>query len=203
MNEATGERQTRQSNEADVFLFPGLPPGLYTIRASHAGFTPKERKGVALSVNGSVSLGSVALAVGGVTEKIDVETSGTMIELDNSGQSQVVTSARMKTPMAASRDVMSLMKVLPGVSQRSFGQNNSIGGSISGAETNNLSGTRAKWNSVKLDGQPGQSLDQMNRFSVPIAWDAVEEVTVQPTSSRRAWAVIGRPHQRDFERGHE
>ncbi|MGH9674221.1 MAG: carboxypeptidase regulatory-like domain-containing protein, partial [Bryobacteraceae bacterium] len=182
VNEATGERQTRQSNESGIFLFPSLPPGTYTIRASRAGFTPRERKGIALSANGSVSLGSVALAVGGVTERIDVETSGTLIELDNSGQSQVVTSAQMKTLMAAGRDVMALMKVLPGVSQQSFGQNNSIGGSISGAETNNFSGTRAKWNSVKLDGQPGQNLDQMNRFSVPIAWDAVEEVTVQPNS---------------------
>jgi hypothetical protein len=88
----------------------------------------------------------------------------------------------MKTLMAASRDVMSVMKVLPGVSQQSFGQNQSIGGSISGSELNNFSGTRAKWNSVKLDGQPGQNLDQMNRFSVPVAWDAVEEVTVQPNS---------------------
>jgi len=182
VNEATGERQVRQSNEVGVFLFPSLPPGTYTIRASSAGFTPRERKGIALSANGSVSLGSVSLAIGGVTERIDVETSGTMIELDNSGQSQVVTSAQMKTLMAASRDVMTLMKVLPGVSQQSFGQNNSIGDSISGAETNNFSGTRAKWNSVKLDGQPGQNLDQMNRFSIPIAWDAVEEVTVQPSS---------------------
>ncbi len=182
INVATGERQVRQSNEAGVFLFPSLPPGSYTIRASQAGFISKERKDINLSANGSVSLGNMTLAIGAATESIQVETTGTMMELDNSGQSQVVTNAQMKTLMAASRDVMSVMKVLPGVSQQSFGQNNSIGGSISGAELNNFSGTRAKWNSVKLDGQPGQNLDQMNRFSVPIAWDAVEEVTVQPNS---------------------
>lgn len=182
VNEGTGERQVRQSNEAGVFLFPSLPPGSYTIRASQAGFVPKERKGVSLSADGSVSLGSIALAIGALTDSVQVETSGTMVELDTSGQSQVVTNAQMKTLMAASRDVMSVMKVLPGVSQQSFGQNQSIGGSISGSELNNFSGTRAKWNSVKLDGQPGQNLDQMNRFSVPIAWDAVEEVTVQPNS---------------------
>ena len=143
---------------------------------------PRERKGVALSADGSVSLGAIAMAIGAVTDSVQVETSGTMLELDRSGQSQVVTNAQMKTLMAASRDVMSVMKVLPGVSQQSFGQNQSIGGSISGSELNNFSGTRAKWNSVKLDGQPGQNLDQMNRFSVPIAWDAVEEVSVQPNS---------------------
>lgn len=182
VNEGTGERQTRSSNEAGVFSFPSLPPGSYTIRATQTGFVPKERKGLALSADGSISLGSIALAIGAVTDSVQVETSGTMVELDRSGQSQVVTNAQMKTLMAASRDVMSVMKVLPGVSQQSFGQNQSIGGSISGSELNNFSGTRAKWNSVKLDGQPGQNLDQMNRFSVPIAWDAVEEVTVQPNS---------------------
>lgn len=182
VSEGTGERQTRLSNEAGVFLFPSLPPGSYTIRASQAGFVPKERKNVVLSADGSVSLGSIALTVGAVTDSVQVETSGTMVDLDKSGQSQVVTNAEMKTLMAASRDVMSVMKILPGVSQQSFGQNQSIGGSISGSELNNFSGTRAKWNSVKLDGQPGQNLDQMNRFSVPIAWDAVEEVTVQPNS---------------------
>jgi len=182
INEGTGERQTRLSNESGVFLFPGLPPGSYTIRASQAGFVPKERKNVMLSAEGSVSLGSISLAIGAVTDSVQVEASGTMVELDKSGQSQVVTNAQMKTLMAASRDVMSVMKILPGVSQQSFGQNQSIGGSISGSELNNFSGTRAKWNSVKLDGQPGQNLDQMNRFSVPVAWDAVEEVTVQPNS---------------------
>jgi len=182
LNEATGERQRRQSNEAGVFVFPSLPPGTYTIRASQPGFTSKERKGVVLSANGSVSLGSVSLAIGDITETIEVQATGSMVDLDTSGQSQVVTNAQMKVLMAASRDVMSVMKVLPGVSQQSFGQNNSPGGSISGAELNNFSGTRTKWNSVKLDGQPGQNLDQMNRFSVPVAWDAVEEVTVQPNS---------------------
>jgi len=182
INEGTGERQSRQSNEAGLFLFPSLPPGSYTIRTTHSGFVPKERKRIPLSADGSVSLGTFMLAIGTVTDSVQVETSGTMIELDTSGQSQVVTNAQMKTLMAASRDVMSVMKILPGVSQQSFGQNQSIGGSLSGAELNNFSGTRAKWNSVKLDGQPGQNLDQMNRFSVPISWDAVEEVTVQPNS---------------------
>ena len=182
LNEGTGERQVRRSNEAGVFLFPSLAPGSYTIRASQTGFTPRERKGITLSADGSVSLGVLVLSVGSVTDSVQVETSGTMLELDRSGQSQVVTNAQMKTLMAASRDVMSVMKILPGVSQQSFGQNQSIGGSISGSELNNFSGTRAKWNSVKLDGQPGQNLDQMNRFSIPIAWDAVEEVTVQPNS---------------------
>jgi hypothetical protein len=181
-NERTGERQVRRTNESGVFLFPGLPPGSYTIRASQSGFSAKELKGISLSADGSVSLGTIQLAIGAVTDTVQVEASGTMVELDKSGQSQVVTNAQMKTLMAASRDVMSVMKILPGVSQQRFGQNQSIGGSISGSELNNFSGTRAKWNSVKLDGQPGQNLDQMNRFSIPIAWDAVEEVTVQPNS---------------------
>ncbi len=150
VNEGTGERQTRSSNEAGVFSFQSLPPGSYTIRASQTGFVPKERKGLALSADGSISLGSIALAIVAVTDSVQVETSGTMVELDRSGQSQVVTNAQMKTLMAASRDVMSVMKVLPGVSQQSFGQNQSIGGSISGSELNNFSGrvpngTRSSW----------------------------------------------------------
>jgi hypothetical protein len=181
-SEGTGERQVRRSNDAGVFLFASLPPGSYTIRAAAAGFAPKERKNIVLNADGSVSLGAIVLALGAVTDSVQVESSGTMVELDKSGQSQVVTNAQMRTLMAASRDVMSVMKILPGVSQQTFNQNQSIGGSISGSELNNFSGTRAKWNSVKLDGQPGQNLDQMNRFSIPIAWDAVEEVTVQPNS---------------------
>jgi hypothetical protein len=181
-HEGTGAVSSRQSNETGYVLFVGLAPGNYKVEVRKQGFASYEVTGVPLSANGVVSLGNVPLQVGAVTEKVQVEASGSMVELDNSGQSQVITSAQMKSLLSVGRDVMSTMKILPGVSQQTFGQNNSIGGSISGAETYNFSGTRAKWNSVKLDGQPGQNVDQINRMSIPVAWDAVEEVTVQPTS---------------------
>lgn len=182
VNEATGERQQRTTNETGLFLFPSLPPGSYSVRVEHGGFVPKERRGITLNANAVVSVGSIQLAVGKASESIQVEAAAAGVDLDNSSQNQVVSARQMTKLMAASRDPMWVMKILPGVSQQTFGQNQSIGGSISGAETYNFAGTRTKWNSVKLDGQPGQNLDQMNRFSIPIAWDAVEEIAVQPSS---------------------
>ncbi|MCW5964002.1 MAG: carboxypeptidase regulatory-like domain-containing protein [Bryobacterales bacterium] len=182
LNERTGEQMERQTNDSGYFVFPLVPPSSYAITVSSTGFAIYERRGMVLNANASLALGSLPLQVGSMSERVEVVAEGSMVELDTTGQSQVVTSQQLDKLMSISRDVMSTMSILPGVSQQRFGSNHSIGGSISGAETQNFSGTRAKWNSVKLDGQPGQNVDQINRFSIPVAWDAVEEITVQPTS---------------------
>ncbi len=182
LNTRTGETTTRLTNNSGNFIFPLVQPGDYTATVSAPGFSIYEKKGLVLNANASLALGEIMLQVGSMTERVEVVAEGSLVELDTTGQSQVVTSQQLDKLMSVSRDVIGTMKILPGVSQQNFGSNHSIGGSISGAETNNFSGTRAKWNSVKLDGQPGQNLDQMNRMSVPIAWDAVEEISVQPTS---------------------
>jgi hypothetical protein len=182
LNERTGETARRQTNDSGNFVFPLVPPSSYTVTVSSTGFTIYEKKGLVLNANASLAVGEIQLRVGSMSERVEVVAEGSLVELDTTGQSQVVTSQQLDKLMSISRDVMSTMKVLPGVSQQNFGSNHSIGGSISGAETQNFSGTRAKWNSVKLDGQPGQNVDQINRFSIPVAWDAVEEISVQPTS---------------------
>ena len=70
-NVKTGVATTTASNEAGVYLFAALPPGLYRVEAQHAGFRRFLYNDVLLEVGGRLSL-NIALELGTTTETVEV-----------------------------------------------------------------------------------------------------------------------------------
>ena len=90
------------------------------------------------------------------------------------------------------RDVMNLVKLLPGVSQGAIrdgapcretdtGLGNDLGG-LYGTFTPNISGTRSYWNTMTLDGQMGSDADLVSLFNEVTSVDAIAEVNVVLTN---------------------
>ncbi len=181
-NLRTGEVLTAKTNEEGIFSYLNIPPSAYTLRIEAKGFKSFEKSNIILSANQILSLGNLSLVIGEVTEVVQVEAQGAAVQVDNSGQNSMLSDTQMKGLMGQGRDVVTLLKILPGVAQNDQVSADSIGGTISGSETPNFSGTRSHWNSFKLDGQPGQNIDAVSRFSIPVSWDTVEEVVVKTTS---------------------
>lgn len=179
MNERTGETLGTTTNQAGLFVFPNVQPGTYTVRVQFQGFNTYEKTNLVLNANQSLALGNITLAVGTVTEKITVVAQGAQVQTDTSNQTALLTSNQLGGLMSRGRDIVSLMTVLPGVTQNAT--SDSLGGNW-GTGTPNMQGMRSHWNTFLLDGQPGSDIDVLNFFTISVSMDAIDEVSVKSTS---------------------
>ncbi len=178
-NERTGESAATRTGDLGAFLFPNVIPGSYSVRVEMQGFRAQELTNLVVSANQSLTLGDITLAVGAVTEKISVVAQGAMVQTDNSGQAAMLSGNQLSGLMQRGRDVVSLMTVLPGVSQNSG--SDALGGNW-GTETPNMQGMRSHWNVFALDGQPGADIDALSFFTISVSMDAIDEVSVKQSS---------------------
>ncbi len=179
VNERTSETLNITSNPNGVFVFPNVPPGMYTIAVRFQGFSTYEKTNLILNANQSLALGNIPLAVGTLTEKITVVAEGAQVQTDTSNQTALLSSKQLDGLMSRGRDIVSLMTVLPGVTQNA--SSDSLGGNW-GTGTPNMQGMRSHWNTFLLDGQPGSDIDVLNFFTISVSMDAIDEVSVKSTS---------------------
>jgi Carboxypeptidase regulatory-like domain/TonB-dependent Receptor Plug Domain len=182
INERTGEARTALSNDAGAFNFPALQPGAYTIKVERQGFRGLERKNLILTANDKISIGDFELQVGQVSETVQITAEGSIVKTASSENSALLSATQLDLTQAKGRDVVSLLRVLPGVSYQA-GQtggtfdSDSLGGTF-GTFTPNISGTRSRWNTFTLDGQTGSDADIVEAFNGSTSMDAIEEVKV-------------------------
>lgn len=64
--------QTINTNDAGVFVFSSVLPGVYTVDVSMPGFKSHQIRDVGLALNERRSLGDITLQVGQVPERVEV-----------------------------------------------------------------------------------------------------------------------------------
>lgn len=175
ISERTGEERTSPTNDAGDFIFPALQPGAYTIAVEQPGFRPYRKTGNQLSAAERLSVGTLALQVGSVNESITVAAQGVAVQTSSSENSALISSKQLEQISIRGRDVVSMLRILPGVSQTV--DTEFLGGSF-GTGTPNMGGARSNWNSLQVDGLTGNDLGSPNTFSSPINMDAIGEVKV-------------------------
>ena len=116
-SERTGDVRTTTTNEVGRFALPALPAGAYTIRVSARGFQTAEQTGVMLTSNEYLSLGTIVLQVGSTTETITVSASTAVVQTASAEVSALIENKQLNMLMTRGRDVISLLRVLPGVAQ--------------------------------------------------------------------------------------
>jgi len=176
INEETGAKRSMSTGERGTFAFAAVQPGIYTVRVELNGFSPAEKRTITLPANEQLSLGTITLAVGGVSETITTIAEGTFVQTTSSERSALLTDKQLEMVAVRGRDVVSLLRVLPGVSYQ--GESEAPGGSF-GTTTPNISGNRNSWNTVTVDGLVGNDLGSPQIFSGTINFDAIAEVKVQ------------------------
>jgi hypothetical protein len=154
-NEATADTRTQPSKERGEFSFFAVPPGSYTVKVELVGFKPVDLRNNILNASGQVDLGRLTLEVGTISETVIVASSGTPVETTNSDYSGLLTSNQMSQMQTRGRDVMSLLKLLPGV--RPDADIDAMGDSF-GSNVPNINGMRRAWNQVTVDGLNGNEL---------------------------------------------
>src|SRR5262245_28034511 len=108
---------TATSNAEGAFVFPLLPPGTYTVTAEMQGFKKAEKSGVIVPVATKVSTGDIVLDVGSLTETVTVEAEAGQLQIqgDSGERSNVVTNRQLRNIALNGRNVIDLMRTIPGV----------------------------------------------------------------------------------------
>ena len=162
------------------------------LKVSAAGFRGFEQTGIVLTANDRVSVGQIELQVGVTAETVTVSAATSQIQTESVQTSARLTPQQLDRIVVRGRDVMNLVKLLPGVSQGAIrdgaavaetdtGLGNDLGG-LYGTFTPNISGTRSYWNTMTLDGQMGSDADLVSLFNEVTSVDAIAEVNVVLTN---------------------
>jgi hypothetical protein len=187
-DEETGAVRTTSSKANGEFVLTALRPGTYSVKVEKTGFKAYEQKRIVLTANQRVPLGDISLAVGQVTEKVEVTARGGTINTENADTVGSLSDIQVTDLGVKGRDVMQMLRVLPGVTTLTvvpWGEisdtdpaGTGANGGQFGSFTPAVGGARLFWNTVTVDGQVGSNPDFPGLFEAAISLDAVAEVKI-------------------------
>ncbi len=142
----TGFTRSVQTERDGTYTIANVPIGRYELRAEAQGFRAAVVSPVRLVVDQRLRT-DFALAVGALTETLEVRGSETLLQTDQPDMNQIVQEREIKNLPLNGRDFFSLLLLSNGVQDTSNDQG--------GATTNvtfSINGMRPEANSVTLDG---------------------------------------------------
>ncbi len=178
-NPATGFSRTLQTNEGGIYSAPALNPGLYTIKVEKQGFQSQSRSNVELQVGQSPSL-NFTLAVGNVSEIIEVTGGAPVLETESTSVGTVIENKRIVELPLNGRNYLQLASLIPGATTN--GPSSSQGQQRMGGARNafalNIAGQRVHFNHYSLDGMENTD-PNFNTYLFLPSLDALQEFKVE------------------------
>lgn len=145
-DEARAFSQTVTADSSGRFVFPTLSPSTYKLTIEAQGFKKAERTGLLLVANDKLTLGDVALEVGGANETVTITAEATQVQSESAERSYAVQGEIVRNIAVNGRGFVNLASVATGVVF-----NNNVGNSD--AITNvSANGLRTSANNLALDG---------------------------------------------------
>ena len=170
-NVATGETQTKVTNEAGAYSLPGLSVGTYAVTITLTGFKTAEMKDVRLQAGSNNSI-QTKLEVGAISEVVNVDGRTDLVRTQTPTVTSTVNADFIQTLPRNDRSALSFLIFMPGVT--------TIGGSQSN-RSSTISGLPQNTINITIDGISNsnmlQSTDGFFTF-VGTRLDAVEEVSM-------------------------
>lgn len=150
-NEATGGSYRQTTTTAGLYAFASVPAGSYAITVELKGFRITKQTSNLLVVGTPLTV-DLTLAVGEVTETVNVQASAAPIQTENAAIGNVVSEKAIRDLPLNGRNPLNLLVLEPGVVQRSAG---AAGSGI------HVNGSRDRAFNVTIDGI------EANESSVP------------------------------------
>jgi Carboxypeptidase regulatory-like domain/TonB dependent receptor-like, beta-barrel len=113
INIAQGFQRSATTNGEGTFVVPLLPPGHYTVKAEHDGFTPTEVRDVVLNVNDKVAM-RIHMNVGTVSQTVQIVEGSSLINESPTVATVVDRQFVANLPLNG-RSFQSLITLTPGV----------------------------------------------------------------------------------------
>lgn len=108
------EKMTTVSNEEGQFRFRNLPPGTYEITFSLEGMKTMTRKGIVVTVGGTINL-NVAMEFGTLTENVEVSGKSPTIDVQATSKTTNISSEMIKSIPTRNRTLAGIFALTPGV----------------------------------------------------------------------------------------
>ena len=187
-DEATKDSREVTGSDAGEFVFAAVRPSTYTIAVEKPGFQLFRQTGIALSTSQRLGLGNIRLTVGQSTESVTITAAAPAVNTEGADTAPTIDQVQLNNIPVAGRDVMNLLRVLPGVGSMAMSPWGEIpasdpagtasNGGQFGSFTPNVGGARLFWNTVLVDGQVGSNPDFPGLFMAAISMDAVSEAKI-------------------------
>jgi Carboxypeptidase regulatory-like domain len=188
LDQGTQEIREATGSDSGEFVFAAVRPGTYTVTVEKTGFQTYRRTGLVLATSARLALDDIRLTVGQTTESIEVVAEAPPVNTEGADTAPSLAQAQIDNIPIAGRDVMNLLRVLPGVGSVALvpwgeiSQNDPAGPASNGGQfgsfTPNVGGARLFWNTVTVDGQVGSNPDFPGLFMAAISMDAVSEAKI-------------------------
>jgi hypothetical protein len=178
-NTATGAAREATSNAAGVYSFPGLTPGVYDIRVTASGFKAAVQSGNTLNVQQVLRV-DFSLAVGQVTESVEVSATAAALSTDSATVGTVIENKKIVELPLNGRNALALSALSPNVSFGfpAAGQADARQGGIRASRSISIAGQRSQFNYFTLDGIANTD-PNFNTYIVEPSVDALQEFKVQ------------------------
>ena len=168
---ATRKAKTLASGD---FIFNVLDPGVYTLTIEMAGFKTARRTSMNLTAAERLSVGTLALEIGNVSQQVEVSGAGAVVQTASAEHSGVLTSSQVENLSIKGRNIITMLQLLPGVvdtnapdlPDRNFAINL------------NINGSRRNTAGVTVDGIGLQDSGNGWISTLQVSPDAVSEVKV-------------------------
>jgi hypothetical protein len=180
---STGAIRTAVSESSGLYVFPNLLPGIYDLTVAMKGFQTYTQRGIVLNVNSKAKV-DVVCVVGSVTQVVDVTANASPLNFESGEQrGTIATNTLVNLPLitpALAQSAVGFINLLPGVTgggdENRENFNSRINGGLNEADEALLDGVSV------IDGTEGQNGYEILTNAIPIAPDAVQEVTVMTSS---------------------
>lgn len=187
-----GVSRTASTNGSGDFVFPQIPPGNYTLTLEVQGFKKFEKNDVILPVSSKINVGDIILQVGSLNETVTVaaDAGQLQIQTESGERSNVVTNRQLRDVGLNGRNIIDLMRTIPGVIAGGVTANAaSTVTNITGGFS--INGTRTAQHEYTMDGVTNLNLGNNTGALVSINPDAVEEVKVLTSNYQAEYGRSG------------
>ena len=184
-----GTSRSGKSSGNGTFSLPNLPAGTYHLKVTAPGFQTLEKDGVVLNSADHLNAGVFALQIGteSTTVTVSADTGDLQIQANSGERSDLITGKQLNDVALNGRNVLDILRVVPGVSGvGSFG----VSGT-GGLDTYSVNGTRSNQHDFVLDGASNVDSGNNGGTQVTINTDAISEVKVLTSNFQAEFGKAG------------
>ncbi|MGA9543990.1 MAG: carboxypeptidase-like regulatory domain-containing protein, partial [Candidatus Sulfotelmatobacter sp.] len=114
-NTLTGVQTTQKTDGKGFYNLPTLAVGTYNLEIKQVGFKTYRQTGLVIDANSALRA-DASLAVGSISEKIEVSTEAAQVETTSTQMGEVIEGTKMTSVPLNGRSFIDLLALQPGVS---------------------------------------------------------------------------------------
>lgn len=179
---ATNAARTLATNGQGIYDATALPPGVWSVRVTKAGFEAQVQNDIELQVSRVVRI-DFTLKVGNVSQTVEVQASSATLDTETATVGTVVETRRIEELPLNGRNYLQLASLTPGATQ--YGPSNFIAQARGGGDRSNfqlnIAGQRLENNHYMLDGVENTD-PNYGTYLIQPSVDALQEFKVDTSS---------------------